>query len=84
MTQTKNKTTTLQSLVNSVRYMNDQGIELTPNGLLVMLENSIDDEAQMIKEIWNDGYSEGSKTRENKIESPVFDAEHYYSKKYSG
>lgn len=86
MTQSKdkpNKPTTLQSLINSVKYMDMNGIELTHKGLLTMLENSIDDEMEMIGEAWYNGYISGSRKGDNVSEYEVSGSD-YYHERYMG
>jgi hypothetical protein len=82
MSEIKNKTTIVQSLINSVKYMNMHGIVLTANGLLTMLENSIQDEKEMIIDVWDSGYAEGIKKDTDVSKSTVFHVDLYYEEKY--
>jgi hypothetical protein len=83
MTQPKNKPTTLQGLINSVKYMNVNRIELTSKGLLTLLENSLVDEMEMIGEAWYNGYISGSKKSDN-IETSEVSVSDYYHERYVG
>ena len=74
--------TTLQKLVSDLEEIKSRGIDLTMDGMIAMLSNSLDSEKKMLEEAWDDAYEKGGRTREEKISNPVFDANHYYQEKF--
>ena len=74
--------TTLQKLVSDLEEIKSRGIDLTMDGMITMLSNSLDSEKKMLGEAWDDAYEKGGRTREEKILNPVFDANHYYQEKF--
>jgi hypothetical protein len=74
--------TTLQELMSALEEIKSRGIELTMDGMIAMLSNSLDSEKKMLEEAWDDAYEKGGRSREDKILNPVFDANHYYQKKF--
>jgi hypothetical protein len=56
--------------VSDLEEIKSRGIDLTMDGMITMLSNSLDREKKMLGEAWDDAYEKGGRTREEKnIES---------------
>jgi len=66
--------TVIQKLLNDIKIIHSRGIELTPLGIITMLENSLEDEKSQIIKAFNEGikYGEGS----NRFDYP--NSRYYY------
>jgi hypothetical protein len=49
------KKTVIQKIIADIEVINSRGIELTPKGILIILENSLGDEKKQIMDAFEEG-----------------------------
>lgn len=73
------KLTTVDHLA---RLFHEYDMNMGKSQFRKFLAESKEHERELLLDAWNDGYEKGRRSRLEKIDNPVFDAEHYYSEMY--